>query len=516
VYFGTDEAAVAAGEAGVSKANQALTDFDPGTLAADTTYYWRIDERAAGDVVHEGAVWSFTTLGPGGGVKAQYFQGMELGGQPVLTRIEATIDHQWGNAEIIGGASDQVSARWTGNLEAPFTETMTLITTSDDGVRLWLDGRLLIDNWTNHGTRDDYARVDLVAGRYYAVKMQWYEDDGGAVARLSWQSPSIPRQIIPTGWLQLSVHATSPYPANTAVNVDHRPELRWSASESAARHDVYFGADAEVVANATPADAGVYRGQQALEAATYDPGPLEWDKTYYWRIDEVNALDSASPWKGAVWSFTTADFIVVDDFESYTNEVGRRVFEKWVDGIGFTQPEPGHPGNGTGAGVGHDIWSVESPYYNGLLMEVEDVHSGYQAMPLYYDNSQAPYYSEVERTYAAAQDWTVNGVDTLVLYVRGAASNAPAALYVGLEDSSGRSRLVTHPDHAIATETEWIRWSVPIAEFVDVSINAAKRVYLGMGSRAAPAPNGAGMMLVDDVRVVKPEPVEGPNDPAAD
>jgi len=506
VYFGTDKAAVEAGQAGVSLGNQAPADFDPGTLTPDTAYYWRIDEHGAGGVVHRGAVWSFTTLGPGGGVKAEYFRGKDLAGAAVVTRIEEEIDHPWGNGEVAAGMSDQVSARWTGDLEAPFTERTTLITTSDDGVRLWLDGRLLIDNWTNHGTRDDFARVDLVAGQYYSVKMEYYEDGGGAVAQLSWQSPSMPRQIIPTGWLQLSVHATSPYPANTAVDVTQRPELRWSASESAARHDVYFGDDAETVANATPADAGIYRGQQALEATSYDPGPLEWNKTYYWRVDEVNTLDADSPWQGAVWSFTTADFIVVDDFESYTNKVGRRVFEVWVDGVGFSQPAPGHPGNGTGAEVGHDVWSPESPHYNGLLMETDDVHGGYQAMPLRYDNSKAPYYSEAERTWAAAQDWTANGVDTLVLYVRGYAANGAAALYAVIEDSTGRAGVVTHPDGAITTATEWTEWSTPMADFAGagVSLGAVKKMCLGVGNRNAPTVDGTGVVYFDDIRVIRP------------
>ena len=512
VYFGTDKVAVETGAEGTAMGNQIPRTFDPGPLAADTTYYWRIDERAAGDVVHEGDVWSFTTLGPGGGVQAVYFRGTDLAGDPLLSQVEDTIDHSWGSGEVVAGISDQVSARWTGNLEAPFTETFTLITTSDDGIRLWLDGRLLIDNWTNHGTRDDYTRVDLVAGQYYGVKMEWYEDGGGAVAQLSWQSESIPRQIIPTGWLQLSVRATGPYPPNVGVDIPQRSLLRWNASESAARHDVYFADDAEAVANATPADVGIYRGQQALDATTFDPGPLEWSKTYYWRIDEVNTLDADSPWKGAVWSFTTADFIVIDDFETYTNEVGRRVFEVWVDGVGFSQPAPGHPGNGTGAAVGHDIWSVESPHYNGLLVETEDVHGGYQAMPLYYDNTETPYYSEADRTWAVAQDWTVNGVDTLVLYVRGLPGNGPDPLYVAVEDSGGGVGIVPHPDAAIVTSEEWAEWKMPLSELVDagVTVTGVKKISVGVGQRDATTPGGTGAIYVDDVRVVKLVSTEEP------
>jgi len=107
----------------------------------------------------------------------------------------------------------------------------------------------------------------------------------------------------------------------------------------------------------------------------------------------------------------------VDDFESYTNEVGERVFEAWIDGVGFTLPEPGNPGNGTGASVGHDVWDASSPYYNGSIMETRLVVDGAQSLPLYYDNSASPYRSEAQRTWAVPQDWTSNGVDTLVLYV---------------------------------------------------------------------------------------------------
>ena len=141
---------------------------DPGPLALDTTYYWRVDEYVIpGNVTRKGPVWSFTTRGPGGGVKAQYFNGKNLSGTPVLTRIEGSIDHSW-TGEIVAGLADNVSARWTADLEAPFTETYSLITTSDDGVRLWLDGRMIIDNWTDHGTTSNVAKVDLIAGQVYS------------------------------------------------------------------------------------------------------------------------------------------------------------------------------------------------------------------------------------------------------------------------------------------------------------------------------------------------------------
>jgi len=232
---------------------------------------------------------------------------------------------------------------------------------------------------------------------------------------------------------------------------------------------------------------------------------LEWGKTYYWRVDEINPANADSPWKGCVRSFTTADFLLVEDFESYTNEVGSRVFEKWVDGIGYSMPEPGHPGNGTGASVGHDIWSVESKHYNGSIMETDDVHGGYLAMPLYYNNTASPYRSEAERTWTVAQDWTSNGVDTVTLYVMGNPGNGVTPLYVAIEDAAGHVGVVSHPDAEVVTKLGWTEWNIPASEFTaaGVSMTAVKKMYIGLGSRTAATPDGTGMILVDDIRITK-------------
>ena len=491
VYFGTDRAAVEAGEQSAFKGNQMTTTYDPGTLADDTVYYWRIDERGAGEVVHEGAVWSFTTLAPGGGVRAQYFRGKDLVGAPLLTQVEGAIDHQWGQGEVVAGLSDQVSARWTANLEAPLTGTYTLITTSDDGVRLWLDGRMIIDNWTNHGTTDNRARVDLIAGQVYSVRMEYYEDGGGAVAQLSWQSEQIARQIIPIGPLQLPVRAAGPQPPNTAVDTAHTLVLRWIAGEDAAHHDVYLGDDADAVAGADTTTAGIYRGRQAGEAVSFDPGPLEWNKTYYWRVDEVNAASADSPWTGVVWRFTTANFIVIDDFEGYTDDMdaGEAIFQTWIDGVE----------NGTGSYVGYEVAA------NGTFSETSIVHGGGQSMPLDYNNVRSPYYSQAERTWATPQDWTLNGVDTLTLYIRGRAANTPAALYIVIEDSAGRTGTAVHPDPAILTSAEWVQWQVPLSEFAaaGVSVNAVKQMIIGVGDPGNPQPDGTGLLYVDDIGVIQ-------------
>ena len=489
--------------------------YDPGTLALDTTYYWRVDEFAVpGNVTRKGPVWSFSTRGSGGGVKAQYFKGKDLAEPPVLTQIEGSIDHTWGG-EIVAGLSDDVSARWTADLEAPFTETYNLITTSDDGVRLWLDGRLIVDNWTDHSTTTNAGRVDLIAGQIYSIRMEYYDNTGNAVAQLSWESPTLPRQIISQGWLQLPLWATGPYPANGGAHAPQTPTLRWSAGDEATGHDIYFGEDAAAVTAATPADASVYRGRKDVDSATYDPGLLEWNKTYYWRVDEVNATNPDSPWKGRVWSFTTADFFVIDDFEIYTNDSPYRLFQTWVDGVGFSGDEyfpKGYNGNGTGAAVGHDVWSPDSAYYGRSITETGDVHGGYQAMPLYYDNASTPYYSETERTRLTAQNWTVNGVTDLILYVRGHTDNALAPLYVAVEDSAGHVGMVNHPDGAILKAKSWTEWKIPLSDFAGagVTLAAVKKMYIGVGNRNAPTAGGTGVVYIDDIRLTKPDATAAP------
>ena len=223
---------------------------------------------------------------------------------------------------------------------------------------------------------------------------------------------------------------------------------------------------------------------------------LEWDKTYYWRIDEVNAADADSPWTGSIWGFTTADFIVVDDFERYTDDIdaGETVYQTWIDGWE----------NGTGSIVGY----MEAR--EGTFRERQIVHGGKQSMPLEYDNISAPHYAEAERTWATPQDWTVNGVDALTLHIKGKGDNGPDPLYAMIEDGAGRSAVIAHPDAALATLTTWTQWNIPLSDFSDagVDVTAVKKMLMGLGDRNAPAPGGTGLIFIDDIWVTRSEPAQ--------
>jgi PKD repeat protein len=136
--------------------------------------------------------------GTGTGLTGTYFDDPEFTG-PSVTRIDPVVDFDLGLGSPHPSIDPEFfSVVWTGQVQARFTEPYELITRSDDGVRLYLNGQLVIDNWTDHMPVEDRSGpLPLVAGQKYDVRMEWYERGGGATAQLMWSGPSTPQQIIP-------------------------------------------------------------------------------------------------------------------------------------------------------------------------------------------------------------------------------------------------------------------------------------------------------------------------------
>lgn len=125
------------------------------------------------------------------GLKAEYFANPNLEGTPALTRVDASIDFAWGGeAPAPGLPLDNFSARWTGTLTGPVTGRCVLRSLSDDGVRVYLDDKLLIDDWTDHGPSPRDCSVTLEAGKQYGIRVEYYERGGGALMRLGLESTS--------------------------------------------------------------------------------------------------------------------------------------------------------------------------------------------------------------------------------------------------------------------------------------------------------------------------------------
>ncbi len=280
--------------------------------------------------------------------------------------------------------------------------------------------------------------------------------------------------------------------------------LSWSPGDNASQHDVYFGTDREVVANADETDTtGIYRGRQGVTIYTPAEG-VEWGGgPYYWRVDEYNTEATIS--KGSVWSFTVADFIVIDDFEDY--DVGNNeIWWVWIDGLGYAShpTKPSHPGNGTGSMVGDET--------TASYMEETIVHGGGKSMPLFYDNNQQAKlrYSEVEKTLSSQRNWTEEGVGVLSIWFYGDASNAAEPLYVALNGNA----VVTHDNPNAAQIEAWTEWTIDLSApggFADQGVNLANvnTIAIGLGNKnpdVSGLAGGSGIIYIDDIRLLRPAP----------
>ena len=141
-------------------------------------------------------------LSTGSGLHADYFSNQTLTEPATLSRTDATVNFNWGTGSPASSLpSDHFSVRWTGQVEALYSQTYTFYTSSDDGIRLWVNGQQIINNWTNHGRTQNSGRIALTAGQRSDIRLEFYENTGSAVAQLSWASNSQPKQIIPSAQL---------------------------------------------------------------------------------------------------------------------------------------------------------------------------------------------------------------------------------------------------------------------------------------------------------------------------
>jgi hypothetical protein len=530
VYFASDRAAVADGAPDADQGVVDVTEWTSPILRSSSTYYWRVDQIQADGTVVEGEVWSFTTdAGAGGAIMRQWWA--DIGGDALSGLLNSPdYPNNPSGSELVSlfegpvDWADNYGSRLYGWLKPPQSGDYTFWIAGDNNSELWLStdedpanavAIASVPGWTpsrdfdntGGGTGDADLQmsdpVTLQAGQKYFIQALHKEGTGGDNISLAWQGPGIEtRTVISASYVDTfalpPLTAFSPDPANGAVDTFQSPTLTWAAGENATQHNVYFGDDEDAVAAADTTTADIYRGRQT--GTSYNPGALEWGKSYYWRIDEVEADGTIRG--GRVWNFTTADFIPVDDFETYRNDVGNRIFQTWIDGLGFSEPEPGHPGNGSAAYVGHDIWTPGTPYTT--IVETSTVQGGGQSMPLYYNNSQSPYYSETDRTFAPAADWTAGGVTDLSVWVHGEAGNAPGQIYVAL--SSGSPVVVNGAADAVLS-TDWTEWKVPLSDFAGVNLGSVRQMIIGVGDRNAPTLGGDGLVYIDTIRVVKPEPV---------
>jgi uncharacterized protein (DUF1800 family)/fibronectin type 3 domain-containing protein len=159
----------------------------------------------------------------GTGLRGDYYATTNLKGAIALTRTDPKVDFEWGYSGPGGAlAADKFSVRWTGQVEAPLSGAYTIATTSDDGVRLWLDGKLVIDNWTTHSImRDQTVPIALTGGKKYNLQIEFFENSGNARLHLYWSYPGQAEQVIPTARLYpvaIAVSAAPPATGRTMIS----------------------------------------------------------------------------------------------------------------------------------------------------------------------------------------------------------------------------------------------------------------------------------------------------------
>jgi hypothetical protein len=192
------------------------------------------------------ATFTASTVPVGVGLQGYYFNNQNFTGT-IVTRLDPTVDFNWGTGVPVAGiAADTFSVRWTGQVRAKVTGTHTFFTTSDDGVRLFVNNVQVVNNFTDHSATENSGTIALTAGQLYDIRMEYYENGGNAVARLSWSAPGVAKEVIPRANLY-------PY----ALFVVGSTTL--SAADAAARDRLVAGGFVPVLrtgAAATTADAG--------------------------------------------------------------------------------------------------------------------------------------------------------------------------------------------------------------------------------------------------------------------
>jgi hypothetical protein len=512
VYFGTafnDVNDAGTGSDLLVSQGQNANSFELDRMEFGQTYFWRVDEvnGAPDRTIFKGDVWSFEAEPysiqiPGDTVAVtassssnefsqpeQAIDGSGLGADgshaitPETMWFTASVDlDPWIQFELDAVRKLDSMRVWNSNSSAEIAIGWgvkdVIIEYSKDG-----------DNWDVLADATQFSRapglptynqfdtIDFggVAAKYVRLNIQ--SNWGGIL--MSYGLSEVQFSMIPA-------EARTPDPESGAVDVQPDSLTAWRAGREAAQHTVYVSTDMNAVADGTASS--VTSSTNSLDLTSLD---LELGQTYAWRVDEVNDTEVPSVWAGPVWRFSTLNALIVDDFESFNNKSPNRPFQTWLDGFGYSADEflpADFGGNGTGSGIGHDIWSLSSPYYNGDIMETTNTLPGSgRSLPFYYTNTGGVA-SQTDRTFAEPQDWTIGGAKTLSIAFFGQPDNT-GTLYIKINGTK-----VTYPhDPANIARDEWQAWNIDLSS---MAVQAVTTLQIGVEGASA-----SGMILIDDIKL---------------
>ena len=481
VYFGTsfDDVNTASRDNPLGvlvSQDQTANTYDPeGLLEFGTTYYWRIDEvNGAPDyTIFRGEVWSFTAepfAYPVANITATSNVASDAGAGPENTingsGLNEMDQHSTDSADmwqVTPATEDPLYIQyefdrvyklhemlvWNYNVafEALLGFGLKNVTVehSENGTDWVSLGEVELAQATANTTYTANTTIDFAGVGVQYVRLT-VNSAYGSTGRYG---------LSEVRFLYIPAQPREPQPADGTTNVDVSAALAWRAGRDAVTHEVYLGTDPDALELAGTPD-----------AASYDPGALNLDVTYYWKVDETSGADGLI-WTGDVWSFSTQEYLVVDDFESYNDE-DNLIYETWIDGWV----------NGTGSTVGHAV---------GPFAERTVVHGGSQSMPLYYDNAGV---DTSEADLDLGQDWAANGIQTLSLQFHGDPGNSGGQLYVTINGA----KVPYDGDAADITVALWHPWNIDLS-----SVSGLANV--GTLTIGIEGDGAQGIVYVDDIRL---------------
>ena len=466
--------------------DQTEVSYDPeGLLEFGRTYYWRVDEvNSAPDyAIYKGDVWSFTV------------EPFSYPIQNITARASSQSRGDTGPQNTVDGsglnADDQHSVEltqmWMSGNEKPhwiqyefdkvykldqlwvwnsnqIVEAFVGFGAKDVTIEYSVDGQ----TWTTLEGVPEFARASGTAT--YAANT--FVDFGGVEAKYvkltinsNWGGIAQQTSLSEVRFFYVPVQAFLPVPADGATGVSVTASLDWRPGREAVSHKVLFGADREAVAAGTaPAVSVAGHG--------YTPAAMNLDTEYFWRVDSIG---EAGTYEGDVWSFRTQEYLVVDDFEAYTDAEGSRIYEAWVDGITTGV---------SGSQVGYD----QAPF-----AEKSIIRGGSQSMPLLYDNSKYSF-SEAQITFDSAQNWTARGIKTLAIHFAGVAGNT-GQLYLKINST----KVAYNGAAADLARAVWQAWNVDLSTVGNVS--SVRTLTIGIEGAGA-----KGKLYIDDIRLYPKAP----------
>jgi hypothetical protein len=393
---------------------QADATFDlEGVVDFGQTYYWRIDEVNAPptNTIFKGKIWSFTAEPFAYPIQsvtatASSVSRPDTGPQNTVNGSGLNADDQHSVELTQMWMTGPVGPHW---IQYEFAKVYKL-----DEMLVW-NSNQIIEGFVGFGAKNVVVEYSTDGATWTALegvpefaqapgapayKANTTVDFGGVVAKYvkltidtNWGGVAPQVSLAEVRFLYVPVQAREPQPTDGATGVLIGSQFNWRPGREATSHKVFYGADSAAVT------AGTVAGTTVTEHS-YTPATMNFGTEYFWKVDEVGA---AGTYAGDVWSFVSQEYAAIDNFESYTDDEGSRIYEFWIDGV-------------TDGKSGSTVGYMQSPFAEKTIKL-----SGGQSMPLAYNNAASPFLSEAELAFGTAQNWTTNGADSLVVNFRGQA-----------------------------------------------------------------------------------------------